>query len=163
MFFFQFNCICCVWMNLATRKWSFLHMSKLRADEGWSLYTEDLLPPHFLKCFFFSVFTKLYCPSQGTVNGGALSKWPRCWRDVKHKQTNKLNVFFFFRNKIIMCCRSPSVHPSGRPTIRQQYASTPDLTLVLLMLESPNLFAWYPMHRDVGNIFEIFLRLSVLK
>ena len=27
-------------------------------------------------------------PSQGTVNGGAVSKWPRCWRDVKHKQTN---------------------------------------------------------------------------
>ena len=26
-------------------------------------------------------------PSQGTVNGGAISKWPRCWRDVKHKQT----------------------------------------------------------------------------
>ena len=26
-------------------------------------------------------------PSQGTVNGGAVSKWPRCWRDVKHKQT----------------------------------------------------------------------------
>ena len=27
-------------------------------------------------------------PSQGTVNGGAVSKWPRCWRDVK-TQTNK--------------------------------------------------------------------------
>ena len=28
-------------------------------------------------------------PSQGTVNGGAITKRPRCWRNVKHKQTNK--------------------------------------------------------------------------
>ena len=26
------------------------------------------------------------CPSQGTVNGGAVSKWPRCRWDVKHNQ-----------------------------------------------------------------------------
>ena len=25
-------------------------------------------------------------PSQGTVNRGAISKWPRCWWDVKHNQ-----------------------------------------------------------------------------
>ena len=29
-------------------------------------------------------------PSQGTVNWDAISKWPRCWRDVKHKQTTSL-------------------------------------------------------------------------
>ena len=29
-------------------------------------------------------------PSQGAVNGGAISKWPHCWWDIKHKQqTNK--------------------------------------------------------------------------
>ena len=33
----------------------------------------------------------------------------------------------------------------------------------LLMLESPNLYTWYPMHRDGGNVFEIFLHLLVLK
>ena len=26
------------------------------------------------------------CPLQGTVNGGAVSKWPRCQKDVKHNQ-----------------------------------------------------------------------------
>ena len=31
-------------------------------------------------------------PSQGTVNGGAVSKWTRCWRDVKHKQRNSLTL-----------------------------------------------------------------------
>ena len=35
------------------------------------------------------VFTSFTSFMQGTVNGGAISKWPRCWRDVKHKQTNK--------------------------------------------------------------------------
>ena len=28
-------------------------------------------------------------PSQGTVNGGAVSKWPRCRWDVKHNQPTK--------------------------------------------------------------------------
>ena len=28
-------------------------------------------------------------PSQGTVNGGAVSKWPRCRWDVKHNKQNK--------------------------------------------------------------------------
>ena len=39
-------------------------------------------------------------PSQGTVNGGAVSKWSRCWRDVKHKQTNKLigRLIFHYDN-----------------------------------------------------------------
>ena len=42
-------------------------------------------------------------PSQGTVNGGAVSKWPRCWRDVKHKQTNRnrdnVNIHFKTNSK----------------------------------------------------------------
>ena len=32
------------------------------------------------------------CPSQGTVNGGAISKWPRCRWDVKHNQPNQLKI-----------------------------------------------------------------------
>ena len=31
-------------------------------------------------------------PSQGTVNGGAVSKWPRCRWDVKHNQTNQTKL-----------------------------------------------------------------------
>ena len=38
------------------------------------------------------------------------------------------------------------------------YASTP----TLLMLESSNYMHDTPMHTDVGNIFEFFLRLQVL-
>ena len=30
-------------------------------------------------------------PSQGTVNGGAVSKWPRCRWDVKHNQPTSLS------------------------------------------------------------------------
>ena len=30
-------------------------------------------------------------PSQGTVNGGAVSKWPRCRWDVKHNQPTNVN------------------------------------------------------------------------
>ena len=44
--------------------------------------------------------------SQGTVNGGAFSKWPCCWRDVKHKQTLKtwkLHCGIFNTESIIVC------------------------------------------------------------
>ena len=44
------------------------------------------------------------CPSQGTVNGGAVSKWPRCRWDVKHNRqvcpvSLMLRVKFHYRLK----------------------------------------------------------------
>ena len=47
---------------------------------------------------------------------------------------------FFEEKKGIMCYRSSSVRPSARPSGNSLPASPP----TLLMLESPNLYAWYP-------------------
>ena len=46
-------------------------------------------------------------PPQGTVNGGAVSKWPRCWWDVKHKQTNKDYLYCLTLPYIRWADRSP--------------------------------------------------------
>ena len=35
-------------------------------------------------------------PSQGTVNGGAVSEWPRCWWDAKHNQPTNLTRIILF-------------------------------------------------------------------
>ena len=39
-------------------------------------------------------------PSQGTVNGGAVSKWPRCRWDIKHNQPKNLKQMFLDGNYI---------------------------------------------------------------
>ena len=41
-------------------------------------------------------------PSQGTVNGGAVSKWPRCRWDVKH---NKPTVCLWLIGPDLMVCK----------------------------------------------------------
>ena len=51
------------------------------------------------------------CPLQGTVNGGAVSKWPRCWRGLRNKQTNKhkeISLFFCISSFISVYCFSRS-------------------------------------------------------
>ena len=67
---------------------------------------------------------------------------------------------------LLYCCNDPRVS-SVRSSVRPSASSLPASPPTLLMLESPNLYAWYPcdtpMHRDGGNIFEIFLHLPVLK
>ena len=40
----------------------------------------------------FPVGTMYSRPSQGTVNGGAVSKWPRCRSDVKHNQPTNQKI-----------------------------------------------------------------------
>ena len=65
-------------------------------------------------------------PPQGTVNGGAVSKWPRRWRDVKHKQTNKYNCFSIVG---VYCCFDIWGHIDTVPTwYLNQCAVTPGET-----------------------------------
>ena len=51
---------------------------------------------------------------------------------------------FFEEKKGIMCYRSSSVRLSVRPSVRPSGNSLPASPPTLLMLESPNLYAWYP-------------------
>ena len=51
------------------------------------------------------VFNKASRPSQGTVNGGAVFKWPRCRWDIKHNQPIN-NTFSYLQrvSKLIPKC-----------------------------------------------------------
>ena len=51
-----------------------------------------------LTLYLFAIFLlfkkRASRPSQGTVNGGAVSKWPRCRWDVKQNQPTNLGIFY---------------------------------------------------------------------
>ena len=54
--------------------------------------------------YLHSLFNCIYWasrPSQGTVNGGAISKWPHCRLDVKHNQS--INQFWIVFRSFLLC------------------------------------------------------------
>ena len=60
-------------------------------------------------------------PSQGTVNGGAISKWPRCRWDVKHNQPNNQLSFSPFLSSSLPL--SPLLSPSRLPSLLSLFLS----------------------------------------
>ena len=68
----------------------------------------------------------------------------------------------FFEEKKGLCVtvRHPSVCPSVRLSVRQQFTSISSYTIDARITKHMH---DTPMHTDVDDVFEIFLRLPVLK
>ena len=62
------------------------------ASEKWPIQRGEINTFMFRFTLSSYIYRSLR-PSQGTVNGGAVCKWPRCLWDVKHNQTNKQSTF----------------------------------------------------------------------